>query len=57
MSEPFFDADLVFPAAAFTEATGIKTYKWNVADYDSSKAGIAQVEADLGLAAAGQGCG
>jgi len=35
-------------AAAFTQATGIKTYKWNVADYDSSKAGIAQVEADLG---------
>ncbi len=35
-------------AAAFTEATGIKTYKWDVADYESSKAGIAQVEADLG---------
>ncbi|MEM1130080.1 MAG: SDR family NAD(P)-dependent oxidoreductase, partial [Pseudomonadota bacterium] len=35
-------------AAAFTEATGIKTYKWNVADYDSSKEGIAQVEADMG---------
>ena len=35
-------------AAAFTEATGIKTYKWNVGDYDSSAAGIAQVEADLG---------
>ncbi|MCR9124550.1 MAG: acetoacetyl-CoA reductase [Rhodobacteraceae bacterium] len=35
-------------AAKFTEETGIKTYKWNVADYDSSKAGIAQVEADLG---------
>ncbi len=35
-------------AAAFTEATGIKTYKWDVADYDSSAAGIAQVEADLG---------
>jgi acetoacetyl-CoA reductase len=35
-------------AAAFTEATGIKTYKWNVADYDASKAGIAQVEEDLG---------
>lgn len=35
-------------AAAFTAETGIKTYKWNVADYDSSKAGIAQVEADLG---------
>ncbi|MCE8006894.1 acetoacetyl-CoA reductase [Aestuariivita sp.] len=35
-------------ASKFTEATGIKTYKWNVADYDSSKAGIEQVEADLG---------
>ncbi len=35
-------------AANFTEATGIKTYKWNVADYDSSKEGIAKVEADLG---------
>ncbi|UWR16114.1 acetoacetyl-CoA reductase [Sulfitobacter sp. M368] len=35
-------------AAAFTEETGIKTYKWNVADYDSSKTGIEQVEADLG---------
>ncbi len=35
-------------AAAFTAETGIKTYKWNVADYDSCKAGIAQVEADLG---------
>ncbi len=35
-------------AAAFTEATGIKTYKWDVADYDASTAGIAQVEADLG---------
>ena len=35
-------------AAAFTAETGIKTYKWNVADYESSKAGIAQVEADLG---------
>ncbi|MFA8386747.1 MAG: acetoacetyl-CoA reductase [Pelagibaca sp.] len=35
-------------AAQFTEATGIKTYKWNVADYDASKAGIEQVEADLG---------
>ena len=32
----------------FTEETGIKTYKWNVADYDASKAGIEQVEADLG---------
>ncbi|MGR3273044.1 acetoacetyl-CoA reductase [Thalassococcus profundi] len=35
-------------AAKFTEATGIKTYKWNVADYESSKEGIAKVEADLG---------
>ncbi|MBS8227849.1 acetoacetyl-CoA reductase [Vannielia litorea] len=35
-------------AKAFTEATGIKTYKWNVADYEASKAGIEQVEADLG---------
>ncbi len=35
-------------AAAFTSETGIKTYKWNVADYDESKAGIGKVEADLG---------
>ena len=35
-------------AAKFTEETGIKTYKWNVADYDDSKAGIARVEADHG---------
>jgi acetoacetyl-CoA reductase len=35
-------------AAAFTKETGIKTYKWNVADYDESAKGIAQVEADLG---------
>ncbi len=35
-------------AAAFTSETGIKTYKWNVGDYEESKAGIAQVEADLG---------
>ena len=35
-------------AAAFTAETGIKTYKWNAADYEASKAGIAQVEAELG---------
>ncbi|RXV59824.1 beta-ketoacyl-ACP reductase [Roseovarius sp. A46] len=35
-------------AAKFTEETGIKTYKWNVADYDESKAGIGRVDADLG---------
>ena len=35
-------------AAKFTEETGIQTYKWNVGDYDASKAGIEKVEADLG---------
>ncbi|SLN60689.1 Acetoacetyl-CoA reductase [Roseovarius gaetbuli] len=35
-------------AAAFTAETGIKTYKWNVADYDESAAGIARVEAEVG---------
>jgi acetoacetyl-CoA reductase len=35
-------------AAAFKTETGIPVYKWNVADYEASKAGIAQVEADLG---------
>lgn len=35
-------------AAAFTEATGIKTYKWDVADYEASAAGIAQIEEELG---------
>jgi len=35
-------------AAKFTLETGIKTYKWSVADYDACVAGIAQVEADLG---------
>jgi acetoacetyl-CoA reductase len=35
-------------AAAFTSETGIKTYKWNVASYEESAAGIAKVEAELG---------
>ncbi len=35
-------------AAKFTSETGIKTYKWDVANYDSCAAGIKQVEADLG---------
>lgn len=35
-------------ASAFTAQTGIKTYKWSVADYDACAKGIAQVEADLG---------
>jgi acetoacetyl-CoA reductase len=35
-------------AKKFTDETGIKTYKWSVADYEACKAGVAQVEADLG---------
>ena len=35
-------------AAAFTAETGIKAYKWSVADYDECVAGIADVEAELG---------
>ena len=35
-------------AKKFTAETGIKTYKWSVADYDACKAGIAAVGADLG---------
>jgi len=35
-------------AAAFTAKTGIKAYKWSVADYDECVAGIAAVEADIG---------
>ena len=35
-------------AGEFSAETGIKTYKWDVADYDACAAGIAQVEADLG---------
>ena len=35
-------------AAAFTTETGIKTYKWDVGNYEACAEGIAQVEADLG---------
>ena len=35
-------------AAAFTAETGIKTYKWNVADYEACSAGVKQIEEDLG---------
>jgi len=35
-------------ARAFTEQTGIKTYKWSVADYDACIAGIGRVQEELG---------
>ncbi|WP_313536172.1 acetoacetyl-CoA reductase [Sphingomonas sp.] len=35
-------------AAAFTERTGIKAYKWDVGDFDACAAGVAKVEAELG---------
>lgn len=35
-------------AKKFTAETGIKTYKWSVADYDACVAGIKQVEAEIG---------
>ncbi len=35
-------------ARAFTEQTGIKSYKWDVGDFDACAAGVAQVEAELG---------
>ncbi len=35
-------------ASQFTAETGIKSYKWSVADYDACVAGVAAVEADLG---------
>lgn len=35
-------------AKAFTEETGIKTYKWSVADYDACAAGIKQIEEEVG---------
>ncbi|MDO5642703.1 MAG: acetoacetyl-CoA reductase [Paracoccus sp. (in: a-proteobacteria)] len=35
-------------ARAFTTETGIKTYKWDVANYDACAAGIRQIEDELG---------
>ena len=35
-------------ARAFTERTGIKAYKWDVADFDACQAGVAQIESELG---------
>ncbi|HHZ08970.1 MAG TPA: beta-ketoacyl-ACP reductase [Rhizobiales bacterium] len=35
-------------AQKFTAETGIRTYKWSVADYDACASGIAKVEAEVG---------
>ncbi len=35
-------------AAKFTEDTGINTYKWSVADYDSCEKGARQIEEEIG---------
>lgn len=35
-------------AAKFTAETGIATYKWSVGDYEACKAGVAQIEAEIG---------
>ena len=35
-------------ARTFSEATGIRTFKWSVADYEACVAGVAEVEAALG---------
>jgi acetoacetyl-CoA reductase len=35
-------------AKTFTEATGVKAYKWDVGDHEACLAGCAQVAADLG---------
>ena len=35
-------------ARKFTDETGIRAFKWSVADYDACKAGVAEVEAALG---------
>jgi acetoacetyl-CoA reductase len=35
-------------ARAFTERTGIKSYKWDVADHQACLDGVAQVEGELG---------
>src|SRR4030095_3193523 len=36
-------------AREFSERTGIKTYKWDVADCEACQAGVAQVQDELGL--------
>jgi acetoacetyl-CoA reductase len=35
-------------AKAFTERTGIRSYKWDVSDFESCQQGVRQVESELG---------
>jgi acetoacetyl-CoA reductase len=35
-------------ARAFTDRTGIRTYKWDVSDFEACQEGVRQVEAELG---------
>ena len=35
-------------AGKFTEATGIKAYKWDVGDFDACQAGVTQIENEVG---------
>ena len=35
-------------AAEFSQRTGIRAFKWDVADHDACREGVAQVEAELG---------
>ncbi len=35
-------------AKAFTDRTGIKSYKWDVSDFEACQQGVRQVEAELG---------
>ena len=35
-------------ARQFTERTGIKSYKWDVSDFDACLAGVQQIESELG---------
>src|SRR3972149_4234922 len=35
-------------AAKFRAETGVAVYKWDVADWEASAAGVKQIEADLG---------
>jgi acetoacetyl-CoA reductase len=35
-------------AKAFTDRTGIRSYKWDVSDFDSCQKGVSEVQSDLG---------